>query len=714
MVIAIPAICSGIVVVWLLMAAHTDMSVPVVYDRDALYELAIFKGIGEGNLPWRNTHLAAPFGSSDWRDYPLYQWIDYGAFRFLSLFASGNYLKLLNWYWVLTIVATAAVAAYCFLRLRASPVVAGCLAFLYAMQPYVFTRNISHFNLLCYLVPLLATACLEVATGRWETGKLPALREIPLHGWMGFLLQGISFFYFSFFGALLLLVAAFYGACRRRTLRPLIHSGWLLVVLVAASIAGVSPTLLHWIQHGTNPAAVERSAAEAEVHGLRIRHLLTPVPQHPLAFMRRLSDIAQAKHQDQTEASTTRLGLLGAAGFVALMVYIFAVLAGWRWTLDDGIVAACAALVLASLLWCTVGGFGSIFNTFVTPIIRAYDRIIVFLVFFILAAYGAVVSAVLARNAWARIHRMAVTTVLIFITGIAFADELWIPTGIQSAEARQTAASDRAFVAMIEHALGGQGMVFQIPYTPYPDGGGAGRILPFDHARPYLQSSANLQWSWGTVAGTEQARWTQHVAQLPPESLIAEVRGKGFHGLWIDSYGYADNGVPKAIATLLGQEPLASPDSRYFFFDLTSAHSAPAPPPAEPASLPFTQLDIHPGGTCYVDSINDSKVSRPVAQVQRAAPFHIDGWMADADTGVALPDVYVEISDGGRRFYLHGSRYPRGDVASHYNKTSLTQSGFTASGKLDTLPPGGYRVRILQAGEGKAEACAADFSLELR
>ena len=255
--IAIPAICSGLVVVWLLLAAHTDMSVPVVYDRDALYEIAIFKGIGEGNLPWRNTRLAAPFGSSDWRDYPLYQWIDYGAFRFFSLF-TGNYLKLLNWYWVLTIVATAATAAYGFLRLRAGPVAAGCLAFLYAMQPYVFTRNISHFNLLCYLVPLLAAACLEVATGRWETGKLSAFREIPLHGWLGFLLQGISFFYFSFFGALLLLVAAFYGACRRRTLRPLMHGAWLLVVLAGASIAGVSPTLLHWMQHGAESG---RSAA---------------------------------------------------------------------------------------------------------------------------------------------------------------------------------------------------------------------------------------------------------------------------------------------------------------------------------------------------------------------------------------------------------------------------------------------------------------------
>ena len=717
LVMAIPAICSGIVVSGLLIAAHTDMNVPVVYDRDALYELTIFKGIGEGNLPWRNSRLAAPFGGSDWRDYPLYQWIDYSAFRLFSLFTK-NYLKLLNWYWVLTIVATAATAGYCFLRLRAGPMVAGCLAFLYAMQPYVFTRNISHFNLLCYLVPLLGTSCLEIAAGRWEKGKSSAFREIPMHAWIGFLLQGISFFYFSFFGALLLIAGALFGACRRRTLRPFIHSAWLLAVLLAASVVGVSPTLLHWLQHGTNPAAVERSAAEAEVHGLRIRHLLTPVPAHPLSFMRRLSDIAEAKHQDHTEASTTRLGLLGGVGFVALMAYIFALMAGWRLSSDDGIVAACAALVLAAFLWCTVGGFGSLFNTFISPVIRAYDRIIVFIVFFILAAYGAVVSAVLARKSWAKTHPIAVAIGLVFVTTVSFADVLWIPHGIQTSQARQEAASNRAFVSSIERTLGGQGMVFQLPYTDYPNSGGPGKLLPFDNARPYIQSSANLQWSWGTVAGTEEARRMQAMAQLPPDSLISQLHSKGFRGLWIDTYGYTDqsSGTPaKAIAALLGREPLASPDGRYLFFDLTSSHSPPPPPPVGSSSLPFTQSQIRPGGACFVDSVNDVKVREPSVAVQRSALFHVDGWMADPNTGVALPDIYVEISDaGGTRLYLHGTRYARGDVATHFNKPSLMQSGFVASGELNTLPPGSYRVRILQAEPGAAEGCAADFSLELR
>jgi phosphoglycerol transferase len=257
--------------------------------------------------------------------------------------------------------------------------------------------------------------------------------------------------------------------------------------------------------------------------------------------------------------------------------------------LDDGIVTACAALVFAGFLWCTVGGFGSIFNTFVTPLIRGYNRIIGFFVFFILAAYEAVASALLARNAWARAHRLAGGALLVFVTRIAFADVLWIPTGIQT-PAERTAASDRAFASTVEHALGGHGMVFQISYTAYPTDGDPGKISPFDHARPYLQSSADLQWSWGTGQGTAESRWMQGVARLTPDNLISEIVQDGFRGLWIDTYGYAGNPADmpaKAFATLLGQKPLASPGGRHLFFNLTSAHAAPVPAPVESAGMPF-------------------------------------------------------------------------------------------------------------------------------
>jgi hypothetical protein len=304
--------------------------------------------------------------------------------------------------------------------------------------------------------------------------------------------------------------------------------------------------------------------------------MLTPMPYHPVPFIRHLANKAAAEHPEQTESSGTRLGLLASVGFIGLILYLFAGLAGWSFNLDDGTVRACAVLVSAALLWCTVGGFGSVFNTFVTPLVRGYDRIIVFIVFFILASYGTVTTAFLSRNSWARTNPKAIALITLLMTVISFMDALWFVA--QTREMREQAYAERDLVSKVERILGGKGMIFQIPYTPEASHSGPGRIYSFDHARPYIQS-ARLQWSWGTMNGTEQAHWEQGISQLPPEGMIEELVEKGFRGLWIDTYGYDDPATMPArqITALLGRQPLASSDGRYLFFDL-SGIQIPSPP----------------------------------------------------------------------------------------------------------------------------------------
>jgi phosphoglycerol transferase len=272
-----------------------------------------------------------------------------------------------------------------------------------------------------------------------------------------------------------------------------------------------------------------------------------------------------ATHPENTEATTTRLGVLAGIGFVGLMLYVIAGLAGWKFPSDDGTVAACAALLFAAFIWCTVGGFGSIFNTFVSPVIRAYNRIIVYIVFFILAAYAGLATKWLVR---VKTPSFAAGLLLVALTGLAYADVFWY--GPQIPNYREMANSDHEFVASVEQALGGSGMIFQLPFTEFPWAPGPGRMTGIDPARGYL-NSAGLRWSWGIVRGTTEARWMQSVAVLPPAQMLTELAGKGFRGLWIDTYGYADN--PSAMpagtfAALLGRQPIVSPDKRYEFFEL--------------------------------------------------------------------------------------------------------------------------------------------------
>jgi phosphoglycerol transferase len=709
-VIASSILLTGVVLAFLFVRAGTDLNVPIQYHDDALTTVAVFKGIGEGNAPWLNSRLAAPFGG-DWRDFPAYQWIDYALFKLLTIF-SGNYILILNLYWFLTVLFTAAAAAYSFLRLRISPALAVCLAFLYATQPFVFVRNITHFVLVCYLVPLLATACLEVALGRWDNTGRFHLQQIPLYAWVAFVLQGLSFFYFSFFGGLLLLAAAVFGTCARRTVRAMLQTAVLLTALLVSSLVGITPTLVDWARNGPNPAPMERSAAQAEANGLKIRHLLTPVPQHVVPFMRQLAERAAAAHPEVTEALGARLGSLAGIGFIGLSLYGLALLSGWRLPQDDGTIRACSALLLVAVMWCTVGGFGSVFNTFITAAVRGYARVIVFLVFFILASYGTVASGIL-KTAWVRANPTLALVALIGLTGASFIDALWVVP--QTPEVRQQAARDRQFVAEVERALGGKGMVFQIPDTGSPGGSGPGKMAAFDHLRAYVQSSS-LQWSWGTIVGRKESRWAQSVSQLVPVDMVSELARKGFRGVWMDTFGFADPGsVADALTAATGRQPLVSSDRRYLFFALDPTRNYPLPTPAENLPGELTILPLRSISKCNIDLANNAPIPGPTLGLLRSVSLRLSGWVGNTDTGVALPEVYLELTQtNSKHFYLQGVRTDRPDVQMAFHEPLLLRSGFSISGNLSTLPPGIYRVRLLDFGANDAQACEVGLSFELQ
>ena len=51
--------------------------------------------------------------------------------------------------------------------------------------------------------------------------------------------------------------------------------------------------------------------------------------------------------------------------------------------------------------------------------------------------------------------------------------------------------------------------------------------------------------------------------------FLPALLGLGFEGLWVDTYGYTDDGAEIAqIREAVGVEPLVSEDGRFLFFDL--------------------------------------------------------------------------------------------------------------------------------------------------
>jgi phosphoglycerol transferase len=79
-----------------------------------------------------------------------------------------------------------------------------------------------------------------------------------------------------------------------------------------------------------------------------------------------------------------------------------------------------------------------------------------------------------------------------------------------------------------------------------------------------------LHWSYGAIRGREVEKWQSSLAPLPPRELVAQLKDKGFAGLYINRRGHVNNAaaLERDLERLLRQKPLVSADRELSFFRL--------------------------------------------------------------------------------------------------------------------------------------------------
>ncbi len=532
-----------------------DLLLPLNYLRDANIFLARAKTIAEGNWTWWNPRVGMPFGS-DWRDFPMNITLDSALMWVLSRFTSVPPL-IVNLEWIIGIAVTAAVASYAFVRLGFRLVTSAASGVIFALLPYVYFRGERHLHCLYDAVPLIALAAIEIVRGKW--------RSVPAYAWIGCIVAGLAYVYTAFFAAFVLAAAGAIAFVRRRDARALVIAAALAGAVGAVVIVDLSPSLIYWARNGRNASMIFKSPAETELYALKIRYLITPVPDHPIPLLRsaeaRLADAKYPLLENENEWG--RLGTIGSVGFLTLIVFALGAVVSPRFGASPmaELLGPCAALTLACVLFATVGGFNDFFATFISSEIRCYARIFPFIGFFSVTA-----AAVLIRplERW--------FPVLITITVLAGYDQA-VPSYANDRN-QSVYQQDDEFVRRIETILPANAMVFELPYTDFPN-----EILPTttltsnDLLRPYLHS-AKYRWSWPAISGTTSAEWNRLVAGLPTAEMLRAVSYRGFSGLWLDQAGYNPGTSPEiAITTELRAQPQRSPDGRFLFYDLRGYNS---------------------------------------------------------------------------------------------------------------------------------------------
>ena len=352
--------------------------------------------------------------------------------------------------------------------------------------------------------------------------------------------------YYAFFTCALLAFAGLYGWVTLRAWRAAAAAGGFIAVIVLTGLILHLPTIRYQWEYGRN-AITDREPEEADAYGMKLAHLILPIPDHNLRVLANFRVHYLVPNRPCEGESAGGLGIVGTAGLLGLIIAaLFPGRRSWPY-------GPLVGLTLFAILLATIGGFGSVFNLIVTSQIRAYNRIGVFIAFLcFFAALWAIDRYLLARTgprasriryaAWAGVFLMG------FFDQTPFA---WFKSGIVKTIDRQAERfrADGRFFAEIEQSMSPGSKVFCLPYAPFPEHKPIEKMPIYEHARGYIHTNS-LYWSFGAVKGREVDAWQRDVAtpmttrkfdKLPaavPE-FVDRIVCAGFDGLLIDTRGFA-------------------------------------------------------------------------------------------------------------------------------------------------------------------------------
>lgn len=550
---------------------RADLSVPFVYGADAAFTAAFTKGLIDHGSAVINPSIGAP-GSGSLLDFPTAEAIHQLSLRLLG-YLTGDFASAINLYFLLGF-ALAAVTSIAVLRsVGMSRIAAVTVSILYALLPYHFMRGQFHLFLSAYwMVPLGVLLCLWVLSSKvsifapdawrleWRTWRMLWIVVICL-------IVGASGVYYAFFTCFLLVVAGVSAAVRFRESKRLVAALLIVVLIVGSLAAGIAQSVRFRVEEGANADAAQRRPEESVRYALRLPQLILPITGHRVSALADIKDkyhslLAATSPDSDNENDTSSLGIVLGLGFVLLIGFGL-----WNPRMPrDELPRSLATLNLAAFLLATVDGFGAIFAMLVSPQIRAYNRLSVYIAFLAAAFIGWAIDRVRARAGSGLGITIAIAAACAVLVVFGAFDQTSADFVPAYASNRAVYETDAEFVQRIETLVPAGASIFQLPYMPFPESGPVGRMPDYEHFRAYLHST-DTRWSYGAMRGRSDSLWQRDVAALPPAEMLRALKDADFGGVWIDTRAYEDDGrgLIAELEAASGERVITSADGRAVF-----------------------------------------------------------------------------------------------------------------------------------------------------
>lgn len=494
--------------------------------------------------------LGAPY-EGNWNDWPYLEYVPLYLIgvlaRGVGIFAALN-IALLMWHLL------AGLCFYCVARYRKIDMFWSFTAALaFGLASFIFSQSPDHPMVsLCWHVPLFLLVWAWLGD---ESGIQVNSKRFWFGMALGFL-TGLFNPYYSVVFCQIVLFTAVAMFIRTGKLSRLISGLWVICATVVSFVLINLQPWLYQARTGRNQGAIVRQFQWVEIYALKALDLFVPPFGHQWSAFRQFAQWRWSVALLHDEGSY--LGILGA---FALSILVFSAL--YAAIKSNSLkVPAQALQVLWIFVFFSTGGLNAIAAAMGFTYLRAGCRLSIVILAISLLYAGEWINRRFRRSL-VSIVAVAACCVVIFF------DEVPQPvSGQERANVTRLISSDRKFVSDMEASLPEGAMIFQLPIMDFPESP-LRTETSYDHLRPYLYTR-HLRFSFGSMKGRPQERWQHDLEKLQLPDAIAELKKRGFAGIYVSRPGYSEGltALEQGLRAVGTGEQIESTEGDLFFVPL--------------------------------------------------------------------------------------------------------------------------------------------------
>lgn len=507
---------------------------------------------------------------------------------------------------LLVVLSFPLVAALAYLVIRMTGLqgpLAIAFAVAFAVVPFHWGRALGHTYLSTLYSAVVGLALvLLIASGRLATEWSRGDRAVKVRwgvviattcvvvAWTGV--------YYAVFTLILGAAALVWRFAHRVPWRTLALDAAPLVGVVVLLVVGFLPSLLTLRADPPLAPLGDRSPIESVTNAGALALALLPLPQSELPRGGYYNEAVLEVLNEAPFGESTAITNFGTwVTSLALVVFLVAVLVRARRGRPEGdgnpiTLGLVGYLIGVTVLFLVPWGLNLLFAGVVSSQIRAWNRLLPFLLLlFLVAAAVALRHTALARR-WA--ISLPIALVLLGLTALDSVYPFRSAYAGSVAEGAEATQAGRDYSVAVSAAIPQECGVLQLPHLGYPENGRQEGMNDYDH---FWQSITDpgKRWSYGAVRNTDAGVWSAQLPQVPTDEQLALLRGAGFCAVHVDRRGYAPEVVDEVVADLtarLGSPVATGFDGDWLMFDLRGVQPAAAEAVRGFLRQPFITVDF--------------------------------------------------------------------------------------------------------------------------